>query len=181
MDLEMIENISGFDKMVDHFPIEKRGNDYFSTEDNKKVEFTGCFCLPFDVFAKLVEENRDRFSDVDYFVDAMQKPPIKGIVKLFCKEMQPYYPNRKYKVTREDSVYDKLYSVFIFFNNPVFIKEGFLLDNKPFLIQIAENLFTTEQILHVISISEFRLEPEFCEWDIDEENTLLLQFRHKDI
>ena len=62
-----------------------------------------------------------------------------------------------------------------------FIKEGFLLDNKPFLIQIAENLFTTEQILHVISISEFRLVPELCEWDIDEENTLLLQFRHKDI
>lgn len=90
-----------------------------------------------------------------------------------------YFRTRPFNITRDSSNEDKIEFVFHFtaFN----VTKSVELDGKPCLeCAFYPQLMTfNEQILNICNFDDFEIDEEFCEWDIDNDDVLILNFKYK--
>ena len=197
MEIDKLETVARFNNLVSKFSLTKKGNAYYS--NYQEVEFVCQFDISYELFVELVENNLNRFSDLDYYIDKMHSDSeVRELVELIKSHMNEQIKNMKksndyatrdiantlesqsYDADKNSSVAEKLHCIFLYFGTEIMINDDFLLDDKPFLVSRPSNIVcTTEQILNLVPLSEFRLDIHRCNWDLDEPNVIILNFDHR--
>lgn len=197
MEIDKLETAARFNSLAAKFSLTKKGNAYYS--NYQEVEFICQFDISYELFVELVENNLNRFSDLDYYIDKMHSDPaVRELVELVKSHMNEQIKNMKksndyatrdiantlesqsYDADKNSSVAEKLHCIFLYFGTEIMINDDFLLDDKPFLVSRPSNIVcTTEQILNLVPLSEFRLDIHRCNWDLDEPNVIILNFDHR--
>ena len=92
-----------------------------------------------------------------------------------------YFKSKPFKVTKNSTKEDKIDFVFHFSSFDVF--KSIELDGKPCLEcgTDPEFLIFNEQILNICDFDDFEIDEYCCEWDIDEHDILVLNFRYKGV
>lgn len=190
-------------EVVDDKVIYHKQEDDDMLKDGQEVNVQGAFvfvnsCKPFLV------EHYDRFN-FDDLIDRIQKNDacleyLKKLKESFyetidCVSKMPAEEVKRNNVNRDElvnSLRSQPFSItkdstkeqrlnFISNFSPFNLLNMITLDGKKCLTcySYPTMLIFNEEVLHLIDLDEFEIDKDYCEWSLDEKDTLIIQFKHK--
>ena len=199
----MMLSAPGVKKIVEEFDVIQKQDKLYS-DNSEIIKLVGEFSIPRKVFIDYAKKNLDMFPDIDtiirvanknrgcqYFVSELKKSNEEIIRTL--EGMTPQERKRKfgsinlqefidarpvYDVDENSPIELKIEYILRFLDRAIIVGNLFPINGQKLFIEISDTIFTNEQILQMIPISEFHVDVDYCEWYLWEDDTLKLAFRY---
>lgn len=119
------------------------------------------------------------YQDVVNDVRNMTDDDLKRAPGLNKEEFIKYFSSRPASITSNSTNEEKLDYLFAF--EPFGVIKQVTLDGKECLIggSYPGWLIFNEQILNIFTLDDFEVDPDYCEWDYDEDDVIQINFTYK--